>query len=70
MIWWSMQGRVRASNTLSEQERSRKAFCRMLTVRFTAQVSAVDGSTVTVAIEAMCDDVKVLGAARAEVDLA
>ena len=39
-------------------------------VRFSAQVSAVDGSTVTVAIEAVCDDVKVLGAARAEVDLA
>ena len=35
-----MQGRVRASNTLSEQERSRNAFCNMFTVRFTAQVEA------------------------------
>lgn len=39
-------------------------------VRFTAQVSAIVGSTVTLAVEAVCDDVKVLGAARAEVDLA
>ena len=39
-------------------------------VRVTAQVTAIDGSTVTLAIEAVCDDVKVLGAARAEVDLA
>jgi hypothetical protein len=35
-----MQGRERVSNTLSEQDRSRNAFCRMLTVRLTAQVEA------------------------------
>jgi hypothetical protein len=35
-----MHGRVRASNTLSEHDLSKKAFCRMLTVRFTAQVEA------------------------------
>ncbi len=35
-----MQGRVRDSSTLSEHDLSRKAFCRMLTVRFTAQVEA------------------------------
>jgi hypothetical protein len=35
-----MQGRVRLSNTLSEQERSRKAFCRQLTVRLTAHAEA------------------------------
>ena len=38
-------------------------------VIFTAQVSAITGSVVTVAIEAVYDDIKVLGAARAEVDL-
>jgi acyl dehydratase len=36
---------------------------------FTAQVSAITGTVVTVAIEAVYDDIKVLGAARAEVDL-
>jgi acyl dehydratase len=36
---------------------------------FTAQVSAIDGSVVTVSIEAVYDDIKVLGAARAEVEL-
>ena len=38
-------------------------------VTFEATVIAVDGSAVTVGIEAVCDGVKVLGAARAEVDL-
>jgi acyl dehydratase len=38
-------------------------------VVFTGSVLAVDGSLVTVALEAMCAGVKVLGAARAEVDL-
>jgi acyl dehydratase len=38
-------------------------------VVFTAAVSAVDGTLVTVGIEAVCDGQKVLGAARAEVDL-
>jgi acyl dehydratase len=36
---------------------------------FTAQVSAITDTVVTVAIEAVYDDIKVLGAARAEVDL-
>ena len=39
-------------------------------VTFTATVTAVDGEVATVGIEAVCDGVKVLGAARAEVDLA
>ncbi|HEY5820715.1 MAG TPA: MaoC/PaaZ C-terminal domain-containing protein [Propionibacteriaceae bacterium] len=38
-------------------------------VVFTAKVSAIDGSLVTIAIDAVCDEVKVLGAAKAEVDL-
>ena len=38
-------------------------------VEFSASVSAVDGSLVTVSIEAISDGQKVLGAARAEVDL-
>jgi acyl dehydratase len=38
-------------------------------VRFEASVEAVDGTAVTVGIEAVCDGVKVLGAARAVVDL-
>jgi acyl dehydratase len=38
-------------------------------VAFSATVSAIEGSRVTVAIQAMCADQKVLGAARAEVDL-
>jgi acyl dehydratase len=38
-------------------------------VAFTGTVSAVDGTLVTVSIEAVCDGQKVLGAARAEVDL-
>ena len=38
-------------------------------VQFSASVAAVEGSLVTVSIEAMCDGQKVLGAARAEVDL-
>lgn len=38
-------------------------------VVFSAQVSAIAGSVVTVAIEAVYDEIKVLGAARAEVDL-
>jgi acyl dehydratase len=38
-------------------------------VVFTAAVSAVDGARVTVSIDAVCDGQKVLGAARAEVDL-
>ena len=35
-----MQGRERVSYTLSEHDRSRKAFCRVFSVRFTAQVEA------------------------------
>ena len=38
-------------------------------VSFTGTVSAVDGTLVTVALEATCGDQKVLGAARAEVAL-
>ena len=38
-------------------------------VEFTASVSGIEGSLVTVSIEARCDGQKVLGAARAEVDL-
>ena len=38
-------------------------------VVFTATVSAVEGDRVTVSIDAVCDGQKVLGAARAEVDL-
>ncbi|WP_375433533.1 MaoC/PaaZ C-terminal domain-containing protein [uncultured Friedmanniella sp.] len=38
-------------------------------VLVTAKVSAVDGTIVTVSIDAACDGQKVLGAARAEVDL-
>lgn len=38
-------------------------------VAFTATVVGVDGSVATVAIEASCAGVKVLGAARAEVEL-
>jgi acyl dehydratase len=35
----------------------------------TAEVSALEGTLVTVSIDAVCDGQKVLGAARAEVDL-
>jgi acyl dehydratase len=38
-------------------------------VEFSASVSAIEGSLVTVSIEAISDGQKVLGAARAEVDL-
>jgi acyl dehydratase len=38
-------------------------------VQFNASVAAVEGSLVTVSIEAICNGQKVLGAARAEVDL-
>ncbi|HET9872988.1 MAG TPA: MaoC/PaaZ C-terminal domain-containing protein [Propionibacteriaceae bacterium] len=38
-------------------------------VVFTATVTAVDGGVVTIGIDAVCDGIKVLGAARAEVDL-
>ena len=38
-------------------------------VRFTATVTAVEGLRATVAIDAVCDGEKVLGAARAEVEL-
>jgi acyl dehydratase len=38
-------------------------------VEFSGNVSAIDGSLVTVSIEAISDGQKVLGAARAEVDL-
>jgi acyl dehydratase len=38
-------------------------------VVFSASVSAVEGNLVTVSIDAVCDGQKVLGAARAEVDL-
>lgn len=38
-------------------------------VTFSASVTARDGDLVTVALEAVCGDQKVLGAARAEVDL-
>ena len=38
-------------------------------VAFSGVVAAIDGSEVTVAIEAIADGVKVLGAARAVVDL-
>ena len=37
-------------------------------VTFEARVTAIDGSVVTVGIDATCAGVKVLGAARAEVD--
>jgi acyl dehydratase len=38
-------------------------------VEFSASVSAIEGSLVTVSIEAISDGQKILGAARAEVDL-
>jgi acyl dehydratase len=38
-------------------------------VQFSASVSGIEGSLVTVSIEAVCDGQKVLAAARAEVDL-
>jgi len=38
-------------------------------VQFTASVAAIEGSFVTVGIEAICAGQKVLGVARAEVDL-
>ncbi|GAA2097332.1 MaoC family dehydratase [Microlunatus panaciterrae] len=38
-------------------------------VVFSATVTAVEGSVATIAIEAICDGQKVLGAARCEVDL-
>ena len=38
-------------------------------VRFTGTVAAIDGSVVTVSLEATSNGEKVLGAARAEVDL-
>jgi hypothetical protein len=38
-------------------------------VTFQASVVSVDGSSVTVGIEAVCNGVKVLGAARVVVDL-
>jgi acyl dehydratase len=38
-------------------------------VRFSGTVTEIDGSVVTVSLEATCDGEKVLGAARAEVDL-
>lgn len=38
-------------------------------VTFTASVTALNGDVATVTIEAVCAGVKVLGAARAEVDL-
>jgi acyl dehydratase len=38
-------------------------------VQFNARVATIEGSLVTVSIEAICDGQKVLGAARAEVDL-
>ncbi len=38
-------------------------------VVFTGTVTAVNGNLVTIALEAVCDDQKVLGAARAEVVL-
>jgi acyl dehydratase len=38
-------------------------------VQFSASVAAIAGSLVTVSIEAICDGQKVLGVARAEVDL-
>jgi acyl dehydratase len=38
-------------------------------VEFSASVSAIEGSLVTISIEAISDGRKVLGAARAEVDL-
>ncbi len=38
-------------------------------ISFGGTVTAVDGARVTVALEARCGDEKVLGAARAEVDL-
>ena len=40
LIWNSRQGRVRLSNTESEQERSRKARCKVLRVRLTAPALA------------------------------
>ena len=40
LIWNSRQGRVRLSNTESEQERSRKARCRVFSVRLTAPALA------------------------------
>jgi acyl dehydratase len=40
-----------------------------IAVEFSAHVSAIEGSLVTVSIEAICQGQNVLGAARAEVDL-
>ena len=38
-------------------------------ITFTGTVTAVEGSVATIALEAVCDGQKVLGAARAEVEL-
>jgi len=38
-------------------------------ITFTGTVTSVEGSVATIALEAVCNDQKVLGAARAEVDL-
>jgi acyl dehydratase len=38
-------------------------------VEFSASVSGIEGSLVTISVEAVCNGQKVLGAARAEVDL-
>src|SRR5688572_21808696 len=40
LIWNCRHGRVRLWNTGSEQERSRKAFCRVVMVRLTAPADA------------------------------
>ena len=40
LIWKRRQGRVRVSNTESEHDRSRKARCSVLRVRFTATADA------------------------------
>ena len=51
LIWNKRHGRVRLSNTESEQERNRKARCRVLSVRLTAPTLATsEGSCTSCAV--------------------
>lgn len=67
--WVGVPGRVRACSARFPRPVVVPDDGRGAEVRVTGEVTAVEGAVATVTLEAVCDGHKVLGAARAEVDL-
>ncbi len=67
--WAGAPARSRASSARFTRPGPGPDDAEGVAVTFTATVTALDGDVATIGIEALCAGAKVLGAARAEVDL-